>query len=491
MKTINLASKLLMPVPVFIEDKKGTILISKNTAIKCDKKFTELKNSLVNQFSFNSTNELIEFIESAELKNEEYHLDINETKIVIAASSEIGFYHAMQTIRQLMISCDNNIPCCFIKDHPKYSWRGFMIDCSRNFVSIDELKKLIDTASLHHLNIFHWHLSDDQGWRLEIPSLPKLTNIGAKRQHVSYEIPMEEFDYYSEKQVLDLIEYANERFITIVPEIEFPGHTRALLAAYPQYGCKSSDYKVVAHWGIFNEVICVGNDDVLDFIEKIINYVAKIFPSKYIHIGGDECPTESWKTCPKCQNKMKSLGYSDERQLQGYITSKICKMVDDANKIPIGWDEVLEGTEELGLPESLVVMSWRGSVGGIKASSLNHEVIMCPNTDGCYFDYKNYDSYDEPGNLGVTTIKDVCNYSPTTPDMNDKQKNMILGGQGNVWTEKIPFGKNLEYMLYPRLSVLAERLWNPQDLNSVNERRDSLTYRLRQLDINCYSGPSN
>lgn len=479
-----------MPLPLYIRDNDGHLQITSNTGIKCTEKFRDVRSLIIDQFSFDSKDEIIELIEEKKLLKEEYYLDITDTKILISASSSIGLYHGMQTIRQLMLSCDNNIPCCTIKDKPKYSWRGFMIDCARNFVSINELKKLINVAALHHLNIFHWHLSDDQGWRLEIPSLPLLTQIGAKRQNVNYDIPMIEYDYYTEAQVLDLIDYAQQRFITIVPEIEFPGHARSLLAAYPQYGCIGKDYKVIAHWGIFEDVLCVGNESIVEFITEIINYVAKIFPSKYIHIGGDECPTEAWKECPKCQKKMEQLNLTDERQLQSYITSIICKIIDSANKIPIGWDEVLEGTENLELPESLIVMSWRGTEGGIKASSMNHKVIMCPNTEGCYFDYKNYNSVDEPGNIGVTTIEDVSLYSPVSEQMNTKQSNMVLGGQGNIWTEKIPFGKNLEYMAYPRLSILAERLWNPQDLKSIDLRRSHLTDRLRKLDINCYCGPS-
>lgn len=479
-----------MPLPNYIKDNDGYLIITSNTGIKCTDRFNDVKALIENQFSFDSKNELIELIEDKELLKEEYHLDITVTNIIISASSSIGIYHGMQTVRQLMISCDNIIPCCTIKDKPQYSWRGFMIDCARNFVSINELKKLIDVAALHHLNIFHWHLTDDQGWRLDIPKLPLLTKIGAKRQNINYDISMIECDYYTEAQVLDLIKYAEQRFITIVPEIEFPGHARSLLAAYPQYGCKGKDYKVLAQWGIFDDVLCVGNESLVEFITDIINYVAKIFPSKYIHIGGDECPTKAWEKCPKCQKKMKELNLTEERQLQSYITSIICKIIDLANKIPIGWDEVLEGTENLEIPESLIVMSWRGTEGGIKASSMNHKVIMCPNTEGCYFDYKNYDSPDEPGNIGVSTIKDVSLYSPISEEMDTKQSSMVLGGQGNIWTEKIPFGKNLEYMAYPRLSILAERLWNPQNMKSIDLRRNALTDRLRKLDINCYCGPS-
>jgi len=486
----SIASSILMPLPSFIEDKEGFITITSNSGIKCAKKFYHVRELILDQFSFVSRNEIIEFVENDELSKEEYFLNITLKNVVVTASSSIGIFHGMQTLRQLMLSCGAEIPCCEIRDKPMYSWRGFMIDCSRHFFSLTELKKMIDVASLHHLNVFHWHLTDDQGWRLEIPSLPKLTQIGAIRQNINYEVPMIEHEYYTEAQVADLIDYAQKRFITVVPEIEFPGHSRSLLASYPQYGCVGENYSVVAHWGIFEDVLCVGNDFILDLIKEIITYVAKVFPSEYIHIGGDECPTESWKSCPKCQQKMKQLNITDERGLQSYITSEICKIVAGLNKIPIGWDEVLDGTENMNLPEDLIVMSWRGTSGGKKASALNHKAIMCPNNAGCYFDYKNYNSFDEPGNLGVITLNDVSQYSPISSDMSEKQKKMILGGQGNIWSEKIPFGKNLEYMAYPRLSVLAERLWNPQDIISIERRKSSLIHRLRKLDINCYAGPS-
>ena len=491
MKENKNASSILMPKPVSIIDKKGSLRITSETGISCPTIFDHVRQLVLDQFSFTSKKTLITFIHNEKLSNEEYYLEISEDMITIEASNSTGIYYGMQTVRQLMISCDNDVPCCSIKDKPKYPWRGFMIDCSRHFSTIKELKKMIDVAAMHHLNVFHWHLTDDQSWRLQIPSLPLLTEVGARRQHVNYEVEVIEEDYYTEEDVLELVEYAKCRYIDIVPEIEFPGHVRALLASYPEYGCQGKNYKVQAHWGIFEEVLCVGNDSLIPFITEILTYVAKIFPSKYIHIGGDECPTAAWEKCPKCQQKMKELNFSKTNQLQSYITSEICKIVDGLNKIPIGWDEVLDGTEALGLPESLIIMSWRGTAGGIKASALNHKVIMCPNTEGCYFDYKNFDSKEEPGNIGVTTIEDVTNYSPISDEMNKHQEDMVLGGQGNVWTEKIPFGKNLEYMTFPRLSVLAERLWNPQALDSVDERRDYLTDRLRKLDINCYTGPSS
>lgn len=492
MKNYNLkrASTILIPRPLFIEDNIGEFLFTDDIKIKNNEHFSTFISNMNEQFNLKGINEKIILIHDSSLAIEEYKLEIKTDRIEIKGSNEKGLFAAMQTIRQLLISNENYLPCCLIEDKPKFSWRSFFIDCSRNFVTVKELKKLIDIAALHHFNTFQWHLTDDQAWRLDIPSLPKLVEIGAKRQNVHYEEPYISHKYYKEEDVKEIVEYAKKRYITIVPEIETPGHVRALLAAYPQYGCTKGPYEVLPHWGIFEEVLCFGNEDLIPFLKKIIDYTASVFPGPYIHIGGDECPRTSWKKCPSCQKKMKELGLKSEEEIQSYLTCEIAKLVIDAGKTPIGWDEVLEGTENLGLPKDLIVMSWRGLKGGIEASKLGHKVIMCPNTGGCYYDYKNLDREEEPGNIGVNTLKDVCNFSPIAKEMNQYQQSMVLGGQGLIWTEKVEFSKNLEYLLYPRLSILAEQLWNPCGFDEFEKRKQVLIERLRKLDINCYSGPS-
>lgn len=487
---IKKASAILVPKPVFVEDKQGTFKFSNNLKIKENVSFSTVIEYLNEQFNLNGKDEKLYFSLNSNFEKEQYKLEINRDEILIEAGGDKGVFAAMQTVRQLLISNEGILPCCIIEDKPKFSWRGFMVDCSRNFVTVKQLKILLDLAALHHLNIFHWHFTDDQAWRFEIPSLPKLTEIGARRQNIHYEIEYISHDFYSVKDVEEIIKYASQRFITVVPEIEIPGHVRALLTAYPEYGCTGGPYEVIAHWGIFDEVLCAGNDKLLPFLKRIIQYTASVFPGPYIHIGGDECPKTEWKKCPICQSKIKELDLKDEDELQSYITTEISKYIIEIGKIPIGWDEVLDGSEKMGLPQELIVQSWQGEKGGIIASDKGHDVIMSPNTSGCYFDYKHLDNEEEPGNIGVTTLKNVCEFSPISPKMNKQQRQNVLGGQGNIWTEKIEFPKYLEYMLYPRLSIMAERLWNPCDFEDFEKRKPYLIERLRKLNIDCYSGPS-
>ncbi|HKM06304.1 MAG TPA: family 20 glycosylhydrolase, partial [Sphaerochaeta sp.] len=296
--------------------------------------------------------------------------------------------------------------------------------------------------------------------------------------------------FYTDDEILSIQEYAHQRHMMVIPEIETPGHASALLAAYPEFGCTGGPYKVQNQWGIFEEVMCAGNDKLMHFLEVAIAKIAKLFTDPYIHIGGDECPQTAWETCPKCQQRMKKEGITSTHELQSWMTTKISKMVEKEGKYPIGWDEVLEGAERYGLPPSLIVMSWRGEAGGIEASNLGHEVIMCPNSEGCYFSQRHLDSIEEPGVAEVATIKKVAEYSPVPHNLAKEAQSKILGGQGNLWTELIASSRLAEYMFFPRLSVLAERLWNAQDLASVEERRASLETKLRALDINLYRGNS-
>lgn len=489
-KTIT-ARDLLMPLPRHLEDKEGSFHLSFETTIKSDSLFSEVQELAIEQLSCSMGGEdiLIKSVDS--MKAEAYHLSVGTTQIVIMASDSSGAFCALQTIRQMALANDNTIPCCVIEDEPTFSWRGFMLDTSRHFFSVTFIKKLIDVASMHHLNRFHWHLTDDQGWRIEIEGYDKLKTIASKRKLLNYTDGRQYGGIYSDEDILEVQHYAHKRHILVVPEIETPGHASALLAAYPEFGCTGGPYEVQDRWGIFDEVMCAGSDALMHFLEVTIAKTARLFTDPYIHIGGDECPHTAWKTCPKCRERMEKEGLTSVKQLQSWMTSKICKMVEQEGKRPIGWDEVLEGTEKLGLPSSLIVMSWRGDQGGIEASNLGHDVIMCPNTAGCYFDYQHIDSYEEPGNIGVTSIKKTSEFNPIPNGMANDAKSRILGGQGNLWTEKVSSSRLAEYMLFPRLSVMAERLWNPQDITSVERRRGSLEKKLAALDINLYRGKSN
>ncbi len=488
---IRTASELLMPLPRHLEEKEGSFRLHKGTTISFDPIFSDVANLATEQLDCKAGEEDILFKKGPPMGEEAYHLKVGKTQIVVSASESSGAFCALQTIRQMALANDNFIPCCVIEDEPAFSWRGFMLDTSRHFFSVTFIKKLIDVASLHHLNRFHWHLTDDQGWRFKVEGYERLETIASKRKLLNYCDGREYGGIYSDEDILEVQEYAHKRHMMVVPEIETPGHASALLTAYPEFGCTGGPYEVQDRWGIFEEVMCAGNDDLMRFLQAAMTKTATLFTDPYIHIGGDECPHTAWETCPKCKERMETEDLTSAKHLQSWMTSKICKMVEKEGKRPIGWDEVLEGTERLGLPSSLIVMSWRGDDGGIEASNLGHDVIMCPNTAGCYFDYQHIDSFEEPGNIGVTTIEKTSEFNPIPQGMDPDRRSKILGGQGNLWTEKIPSARQAEYMYFPRLSVMAERLWNPQDFASVEKRRGSLEKKLTALDINLYRGKSN
>ena len=484
------ASELLMPLPRHLEEKEGAFRLHNGRTVSFDPLFAGVGDLATEQLSCTIGGEDILFKRTDSLGEDAYHLKVGKTQIVVKASEPSGAFRGLQTVRQMALANDNIIPCCMIEDEPSFSWRGFMLDTSRHFFSVDFIKKLIDVASMHHLNRFHWHLTDDQGWRIKVEGFDKLETIASKRTLLNYTDGRQYGGIYNDEDILEIQQFAHRRHMMVVPEIETPGHASALLAAYPEFGCTQGPYEVQDRWGIFDEVMCAGNDDLLHFLQKTIAKTAKLFTDPYIHIGGDECPHTAWESCPKCKARMEKEGLASAKQLQSWMTSEICKMVEQEGKRPIGWDEVLEGTEKRGLPPSLIVMSWRGDQGGIEASDRGHDVIMCPNTAGCYFDYKSIDSFEEPGNIGVTTIQKTSEFNPIPKSLEKEKRSRILGGQGNLWTEKVTSSRLAEYMFFPRLSVMAERLWNPQDLPSVEKRRASLEKKLSKLDINLYRGKS-
>ena len=438
---------------------------------------------------------------STEKSSEAYTLLLSESGIKINASEIKGAFYACITAAQLIQGSDGEFTDLTIKDQPVHSWRGFLLDTCRSFYSTAFIKKMLDACALHKLNIFHWHLTDDQGWRFEVPGYPKLTEIGSKRQ--DHTVPASEDGYYDEQkdirrwytdeEIKDIIAYAEERCIQIIPEVEFPGHSSALLASYPQYGCTGGPYKVENRWGIFPDVLCLGNDEIFTIYEAALREITSLFPGKYIHIGGDECPHERWELCPKCQARIKKEGLDSAAELQAWGTRKIASMVDSLGKIPIGWDEVLDNNKRNALPADVIVQSWRGTEGGIKAASMNHKVIMSP-VDFFYLNLKNKDSFEEPGRLGVTTTKKTYSFSPAGKELKLKkpeEKNLILGGECALWTEKLPYSRNAEYLLFPRFCAAAETLWLPEDKKDFEDFKERLEYHkklLHQLDYLYYDG---
>lgn len=417
------------------------------------------------------------FLKDANLAEEEYSIDITKANCIVRASSYNGFLYAIQTLKQLTsVNIFGNepnpaekflFPCVKIQDKPRFGYRGMHLDCSRHFFSVEEVKKYLDIMALYKLNRFHWHLTDDQGWRVEIKKYPRLTEIGAFRNGTVIKKDWGSNDgvryggYYTQEQMKDIVAYAGKLGIVVIPEIDLPGHMMGALAGYPELGCTGGPYEVWTRWGISEQVLCPGKEAMFSFLEDVFTELMDIFPSEYIHIGGDECPKTEWEKCPACQARIKALGIkADERHtaeqfLQSYVTARVQKFLNDHGRKIIGWDEVLEGE----LAKGATVMSWRGTDGGIKASAMGFDVIMTPNTY-CYFDYYQSEDQDkEPFGIGGFLPWDkVYSYEPLE-GLNDSQQKHILGVQANLWTEYVATPEHLEYMLLPRMNALSEVQW--------------------------------
>ncbi len=393
-----------------------------------------------------------------------YSIDVKEN-IVISYSSPASCFYALQSLKQLIQTESNSIeiPFCFISDEPKFVWRGMHLDVSRHFFSVSEVKQYLDWMARYKFNSFHWHLTDDQGWRIEIKAYPKLTEIGSIREktlvgHASskpeiYQGPAEK-GFYTQEEIKEVVEYANKLFITVVPEIEMPGHARAALAAYPEFSCTGVQMPVAQTWGVFDEIFC-SKDETIQFLQSILSEVVPLFPGKYIHIGGDEAPKTNWKKCQNCQAQMKKNGLKSEEELQSYFIQKMDKYLTSKGKTLIGWDEILEG----GLSDNAAVMSWRGTEGGIEAAKQHHYVVMSPGSH-CYFDHYQSDRKTEPLAIGgYTSLEKVYSFNPIPEGLPSSLDPFILGGQANLWTEYIADWKQVEYMIFPRMIALSEALW--------------------------------
>lgn len=401
------------------------------------------------------------------VQDEAYRLDISSKHIQISSLNAAGIFYGIQSLIQLIpANKPLDIPCAAINDKPSYSWRGMHLDCSRHFFTKAEVKTYIDYLAFYKLNTFHWHLTDDQGWRIEIKQYPKLTSISSQRKQTLVGKPGKNNVYdkkpyggfYTQADIKEIVAYAATRHVTIVPEIEMPGHALAALAAYPELSCKGGSFEVGDTWGVYDDVFCAGKEQTFQFIENIISEVCTLFPGKYIHVGGDECPKERWKTCPQCQARIKKEHLKDEHALQSYFITRIEKFVNGKGKQIIGWDEILEG----GLAPNAAVMSWRGTEGGILAAKQQHFAVMTPGKP-CYFDhYQVKDHTTEPLAIGgYNPVDSVYNYNPAPAALTADEKYFILGAQGNVWTEYMTDFKQVEYMSVTRMAALAEALWTP------------------------------
>lgn len=381
---------------------------------------------------------------------EAYDLNIDSNSIKIFANDSKGIWYGIQTLNQLFtdsfysdeVRSNWYLPLVKIADKPHFKHRGLLLDCSRHFFGVNTVKKYIDLLSFYKMNVLHWHLTEDQGWRIEIDAYPKLTEIGAYRTEANGEIYG---GFYSKDQIRDIVKYASKRHVTIIPEIELPGHSQAAIAAYPELSCKGQAVEVANDWGVFKEVYCAGNDSVFTFLETVLTEVMDLFPSKYIHIGGDEAPKYRWEHCNKCQKRIQDHGLKDEHALQSYFISRIDSFLSDNGRTLIGWDEILEG----GLSPNAVLQSWRGMEGGILAANTNHEAIMSP-TSHAYFDY----------DLKAIDLEKVYSFDPIPEDLDSSKYEYIIGGECNMWTEHVPNDSVLDSKVFPRLLAMSEVLWS-------------------------------
>lgn len=429
---------------------------------------TEGKNAIVLKLGLDAANA------------EAYNLKVNGKGITIAAPTEAGVFYGIQTLRKSLpiVKGDVELPAVEINDYPRFGYRGVHFDVGRHFFDVEEAKTFIDMMTLHNMNRLHWHLTEDQGWRLEIKKYPLLTEIGSKRKETVIGRNSGKYDgkpyggFFTQEQAKEIVAYAADRYITVIPEIDLPGHMQAALAAYPELGCTGGPYEVWTQWGVSDNVLCAGKDKTLDFIDDVLTEVMEIFPSEYIHVGGDECPKDKWEKCPRCQARIKALGiksddkHSKEEYLQSFVINHAEKFLNDHGRKIIGWDEILEG----GLAPNATVMSWRGEAGGIEAAKQHHDVIMTPNTY-LYFDYyQTKDIEDEPLAIGgYVPVDMVYNYEPVPASLTPEEKEYIIGVQANHWSEYFPTFSQLQYMALPRWAALAEIQWTmPEKKNYEN-----------------------
>lgn len=493
--SVNLAGQKeiisILPEPVEVQLEKGHFSLSSKTMIYVDNQKTSTQDAevfneyLSEYYGFSiavSLNQpidgnviIVKNITDPKMPDDGYRLHVSQKSILIEGKGA-GIFYAFQTLKQLLPAQKSEtlrIPGIKIYDYPQYSWRGMHLDVCRHFFTPAEVKKYIDYLSFYKMNKFHWHLTDDQGWRIPIDKYPKLTSVGGYRNGTLIghaRDTLQKFDniryggYYTKEQIRDVVAYAERRHVLVVPEIEMPGHAVAAISAYPEYSCTGGPFQVEGSWGVFDDVYCT-KDQTIHFLEDVLSEVMDLFPGKYIHIGGDECPKVRWQNCMECQKVMKREGLKDENELQSYVIRTIEKFVNSKGKTIIGWDEILDG----GLAPNAVVMSWRGTEGGIAAANLKHDVVMCPGSH-CYFDYYQGDPLTEPPAIGgFIPLEKVYSFNPMPDSLSEDQKKYILGAQGNVWTEYITSFDRVEYMAIPRMIALSEVLWSkPENRNYEN-----------------------
>ncbi len=495
----------IIPIPNQVDIDKGHFVLNSETTIMYPKEF-EITGAFVMDWlelkpflKTIGTNQILFVKDDAITNTEGYSLNITEDHITIKSSTDRGAFYAVQSLRQLLppsLEVEKSqdpikIPCLTITDKPVFQYRGMHLDVGRHMFPTEFIKKYIDALAMLKMNTFHWHLTEDQGWRIEIKAYPKLQDIAAYRNETligHYSDQPHQFDgkryggYYSQEEIKDIVAYAESRHITIIPEIELPGHAQAAISAYPELGCTGEQVPVATKWGVFEHIYCP-TEETFEFLENVFDEVIALFPGEYIHIGGDEAPKTNWKSCQKCQELIISENLKDEHELQNYFITRIERYLNSKGKQIIGWDEILEG----GLAPNATVMSWRGINGAVQAAKQKHNVIMTP-TSHCYFDYYQSTNEDEPLAIGgYLPLEKVYSFNPIPEALNDNERQFVLGAQGNIWTEYMPSSSQVEYMAFPRMLAMSEVVWSSLDqknyMDFVN-RLEDFHERLDILDIN-------
>jgi hexosaminidase len=500
----------VIPKPLSLKKESGAFPITNTTSVVVDDGVPDLKRvaddlalrlrtvtgfpvPVVVKTSGKSGSDAIRLsvISDGKLSDEGYRLSVTKKLVSVEAVKPAGVYYGIQTLLQLLppdvekngvaAGVTWSIPCVRIEDKPRFSWRGMHLDVGRHFFSKDSVKRYIDIMASYKMNTFHWHLTEDQGWRIEIKKYPRLTSVGAWRRE-SNGNGTPHGGFYTKDEVREIVQYAKDRFITVVPEIEMPGHAQAALAAYPELSCSGGPFKVGTEWGVMNDVFCAGNEKTFQLLEDVIDEVSGLFPGTFFHIGGDECPKVRWSNCKRCQDRIAALGLKNEDELQSYFIKRIEGLLTARGKRLVGWDEILEG----GLAPNATVMSWRGIKGGIEAAKSGHDVVMTP-TSHCYFDYYQGEVGEPAAFGGFLPIDTVYSYEPVPFELTAEEGHHVLGAQGNLWTEWIPNFRHAEYMAATRMIALSEVVWSPKshrDLKDFQQRIIPHYRRLAYRDIN-------
>jgi len=492
----------ITPKPQHLVKKEGTFTLNNNTSFSfSDEKSKALASFFIDKIKGYTGIKLtiaenkpekntiyLKLNDSLSINNEGYNLTIDSKNILVEAKTHQGLFYGMQSVLQLipLVSEEEKntitsvvIPTIEVEDEPTFSWRGIHLDVSRHFFSVEEIKKQLDVLALFKINKFHWHLTDDQGWRIEIKKYPELTEKGIRVDGTS-----KEKEFYTQEQIKEVVAYAQERFIDVIPEIETPGHAVAALSAYPELACNDKEnYQPRELWGIDYNIFCAGKENVFSFIKDVYDELIPLFPYKYYHVGGDEAPKKRWENCPLCQKRMQENGLKNEAELQSYFIARVEKILQEHDKIMIGWDEILEG----GITPTTNIMSWQGEEGGIKAANAGHDVIMTP-TAYSYLNFHQGDYRVEPMAHGsYIPLEKVYNYNPIPEEIQEDKEKHILGMQGNHWTEYAYEGKDIEYYAYPRIIAIAELTWSGENTKNYNDflvRLDNLYPTLDFYNIN-------